>query len=73
MEKIEAAYSLRREDPKSIPRENIEDLPLEKFYLEYLLPNRPVIVCGATQEWGAARDWVTAAGEPDVEPLKTNR
>lgn len=72
IEEIEAAHSLRcGSESTEIPRENVEDLPLSKFYREYLLPNRPVVVCGVTQKWGATREWVTKEGIPDVSELQT--
>jgi hypothetical protein len=70
MEEIDTAVSSRSEEPTVVPQVDADSLSFSQFYLEYLLPNRPVVVRGATRDWGAAREWVTASGEPDTEKLK---
>lgn len=41
----------------AIDRRSAADLPYEQFLKEYLEPNRPVIVSGASPQWNAMRAW----------------
>ena len=49
-----------------------DDAPLSfgRFVIEYLLPNRPVLLRGLAADWPAARDWVSADGTVDTEALR---
>lgn len=41
----------------------------ERFFFEHLLRNRPAIIRGATDGWGAAERWRTADGTPALDAL----
>jgi len=68
-ENIEAAYDLRSCEPNIVVTRNADELSIDRFLLDFLLPNRPVVVRGVTDSWGASQDWVKD-GIPNVEHLK---
>ena len=56
-------------EEEAVPRRPIDSLTPAEFRRLYLVPNRPVVLTGATVGWRAASDWVTADGEPDLPAL----
>lgn len=42
---------------KVVPIERIENPSRERFYQEYDLPQRPVVITGATSQWRAMSEW----------------
>lgn len=54
----------------SIPVEDASVLSYDRFCMQYMRPNLPVIIRGVTDGWRACREWVTAEGQPDLDRLE---
>ncbi|EFN50624.1 hypothetical protein CHLNCDRAFT_28922 [Chlorella variabilis] len=57
-------------ETSSIPRLPASELSYARFCLEFMEPNAPVLVEGATEGWRAAVDWVTPCGAIDFDFLR---
>jgi hypothetical protein len=56
-------------DTLSVPRVRLSSLSVQEFRDQYMLPNKPVLLTGATAAWRAVREWVSADGQPNVQEL----
>jgi uncharacterized RmlC-like cupin family protein len=52
-----------------VDRRDANELDDASFLIDYVLPNRPVLVRGLTSGWPACADWVRPDGAPDVAAL----
>lgn len=44
-----------------VTRLPITELPVERFLVEYMQPNRPLIVTGALEDWDISHNWIPEA------------
>ncbi|KAJ1484311.1 hypothetical protein T484DRAFT_1797349 [Baffinella frigidus] len=56
--------------PEGIARVAAEDLPLERFWEEFMLANTPVLVSGLTDAWRISREWVGRDGRVRPEGIE---
>ena len=49
----------------TIPRISSRVLSLTRFYKDFMIPNRPLIITDMTEGWGA-RDWINIDGSIDL-------
>ncbi|KAK9901594.1 hypothetical protein WJX75_003934 [Coccomyxa subellipsoidea] len=66
---IENFFSAFSSQNTDIPRRHAEQLSYDEFVLEYMAPNLPVMIEGATEGWQACRNWVTTDGGVNLEFL----
>jgi hypothetical protein len=52
-----------------VDRRDASELDAAQFLATYLLPNRPLLLTGATRGWRASAEWVAPGGAPDVDAL----
>ena len=45
------------------------DLSYEEFWLQYMFPNRPVMIRNVGKQWRATREWVTSEGSVNAKFL----
>ncbi|KAL4436679.1 hypothetical protein ABPG75_003818 [Micractinium tetrahymenae] len=55
-----------------VPRIPASELSYKRFCLEFMEPNRPVIIQGATEGWAAAHDWVAPDGGVNLAFLRAH-
>jgi hypothetical protein len=55
----------------TVPRVDAASLTRDEFERRFAQKNLPVLLTNATASWRASREWVDAAGEPDVAALAT--
>lgn len=50
-------------------RVSVKEFAVADFIKEHLLTNKPVIVCGSTQNWLAHKQWLNEDGTPNFSFL----
>lgn len=49
-----------------------KEVRYDEFVERYLAKNQPVVLTGLMDEWGACKDWVTDAGQPNLKFFSTH-